>query len=330
MAFLSGWNYRKKITLSNSGGSALTDYQVKFTVNRSTGTDSGFTTYVGTKCDSTYKDIRFTKSDGTTLLNYWIESSNSSTATIWVKVDSIPASGTADIFLYYGNSSATAVSNGVNTFITFDDFEDGTITNWSATGLASYTETGGQLVLEANTYTYATPPSAYMARSINLSDGFVAEASCNYVGRSSDLCQIYLYLTDGTNYLLSGVIDSGEGFNPRWDTAINSSINAGTAGSKPASGSFTTKIIRDESNNVSLYVDGVQRLTGTQSSTYTSLRLTNSRYQTYNGKTAKWNYVLIRKYVSTEPTVSSYGSEQLPITLTTTLLPDKSVRLSWT
>jgi len=43
-----------------------------------------------------------------------------------------------------------------------------------------------------------------------------------------------------------------------------------------------------------------------------------------------FDWVLIRKYTATEPTVSSYGSEQLPITLTTTLLPNKSVRLSWT
>jgi len=58
-------------------------------------------------------DIRFTDSDATTLLNYWIESGcNSASTKIWVKVPSIPASSTKTIYVYYGNPSATSASNG--------------------------------------------------------------------------------------------------------------------------------------------------------------------------------------------------------------------------
>ena len=117
------WDYRKSITLSRLSG-AVTNYQMQVIVNRSTGTDSGTNVYVGTKCLDTYNDIRFTKSDGTTLLDYWIESSNSASSSIWVEFDSIGTSATT-FYMYYGNSSASAVSNGTSTFITFDDFERG-------------------------------------------------------------------------------------------------------------------------------------------------------------------------------------------------------------
>ena len=48
-----------------------------------------------TKAQSNGGDIRFTASDGVTLLPYWIESWNagSSSASLWVKVPSIPAAG---------------------------------------------------------------------------------------------------------------------------------------------------------------------------------------------------------------------------------------------
>ena len=117
--WLSGWQYRKSHVINNTGG-ALSDYQVKFTVHRSDGSDSGDDVYIGSSgCESDYDDIRFTKSDGTTLLDYWIEESDENSATIWVEVDTIAASGNTTIYLYYGNAGASAVSNGANTFLQF-------------------------------------------------------------------------------------------------------------------------------------------------------------------------------------------------------------------
>ncbi|MCK9626936.1 MAG: DUF2341 domain-containing protein [Bacteroidales bacterium] len=119
--WLSGWGYRKSHVINNTGD-ALSDYQMMYTINRSSGTDSGSTVYVDTKCNESYDDIRFTKSDGTTLLDYWIEESDTDSATIWVEVDSIAASGDTTIYLYYGNPAAESTSNGDDTFPFFDDF----------------------------------------------------------------------------------------------------------------------------------------------------------------------------------------------------------------
>ncbi|MFZ8804232.1 MAG: DUF2341 domain-containing protein, partial [Candidatus Calescibacterium sp.] len=77
-----------------------------------------------------YGDIRFTDSDGSTLLNYWQEADGR----FWVKVPYIPANSTKTIYVYYGNPSATSLSNGDATFDFFDDFEGTSLdtTKWVA------------------------------------------------------------------------------------------------------------------------------------------------------------------------------------------------------
>ncbi|MEM5829117.1 MAG: DUF2341 domain-containing protein, partial [Candidatus Aenigmatarchaeota archaeon] len=70
-----------------------------------------------------YGDIRFTDSDGTTLLNYWQEADGK----FWIKVPLIPANSMKTIYLYYGNPSASSMSNGSMTFLAFDWKFDGPI-----------------------------------------------------------------------------------------------------------------------------------------------------------------------------------------------------------
>ncbi len=93
------WPYRRAFSVTNPGGTALTDYQLLITLSNSF-------EFSKTKTDGS--DIRFTSNDGKTALPYWIETWNPSgqQATIWVKVPSIPIAGTS-IFLYYGNPTPT-------------------------------------------------------------------------------------------------------------------------------------------------------------------------------------------------------------------------------
>jgi len=126
MGWLSGWLYRKSITLSRASG-AVTNYQMKLLVGESagaTGEDVDCNSHVQTDFD----DLRFTTSDGQTLLDYWIESITGTTpnqlATVWIEFDSI-GTGATTFYMYYGNAAAPAYSNGANTFIVFDDFERG-------------------------------------------------------------------------------------------------------------------------------------------------------------------------------------------------------------
>jgi hypothetical protein len=113
--FNSAWTYRKPIGIGGSS-SVLADYQISLTVDTASLISEK-------KMNLDCSDFRFTDSDGTTELSYWIESGcNSLDTKVWVRVPFVPISG-ATIYMYYGNTSAQSASNGANTFIFFDDFE---------------------------------------------------------------------------------------------------------------------------------------------------------------------------------------------------------------
>jgi hypothetical protein len=100
--------YYKVVTINNSG-TALTDYQFNIALDSS---DTSFWSHV--KSDG--GDIRIY--DDSTELAYWIESFNyaGKSAAIWVKLPSFAASSTKKLYLYYGNSSLTTLSNYDNVF----------------------------------------------------------------------------------------------------------------------------------------------------------------------------------------------------------------------
>jgi len=137
-SWLDGWDLRKEITITEISGNALTDYQVKIEVGYEP------------QMKSDFSDLRFTDSDGITLLNYWIEEyTEESSATVWVKVPEIPASGVKKIYMYYGNSGAASLSDGDAVFEFFDDFEDGNLDKWTLqtnTGSYSYSASTQELV----------------------------------------------------------------------------------------------------------------------------------------------------------------------------------------
>jgi hypothetical protein len=140
-AWLSGWSYRKPITINNTANSNnLTDYQVAINIS-----------YVSGKMNSDFSDLRFTNSTGA-LLSYWIESKvNSQWAYVWVKVDRIPASSTTTIYVYYGNTSiVTSQSNGTATFLFFDDFESYVDTNAMRTVWSDISINGAWIQLDNN------------------------------------------------------------------------------------------------------------------------------------------------------------------------------------
>lgn len=157
MTWLTGWNRRKLITVNGSTAGAQSDYQMKLTVNQSSGTDSTGVVYLGGNVLSTFNDLRFTKSDGSTPLNYWIESivgtTPNQTSIVWIKLapspNTIPVSpGTYSFYIYYNNSSATtSVSSGTNTFNFFSTSLWGYTgptfgTNYAMRGLIQFTSNG--------------------------------------------------------------------------------------------------------------------------------------------------------------------------------------------
>ena len=102
-----GWKYYKIVTYNNSLNTNLNDYSILVILDTASLISAG-------EMRSDCGDIRFTDSDGTTLLNYWIESGcNTPNTKIWVKVPNIPANSIKTIYLYYGNPNAESQSNEI-------------------------------------------------------------------------------------------------------------------------------------------------------------------------------------------------------------------------
>ena len=105
------YNYYKEIALSEQSGADLTNYQLRIDVD-----------FVSGKMNSDYSDLYFVDSDNMTSLDFWVETYDATRAVCWVEIPTITASSSKTIYLYYGNASATSLSNAANTFIFFDDF----------------------------------------------------------------------------------------------------------------------------------------------------------------------------------------------------------------
>lgn len=107
----TGWSFSKPFKVTENSGSNLTDYQLRLVVNTQELITAG-----SLKADGS--DIRFGYNNGSTLLNYWIESGvNTASTVVWVKLDNIPASSDKTIFMYFGNPLASSASAIEGTFV---------------------------------------------------------------------------------------------------------------------------------------------------------------------------------------------------------------------
>lgn len=102
----NNWNYRQAIGITNSSGSTLSNQRIKITFNTNSLISSG-------KMLSDCNDIRVTDNTGN-LLDHWDISCNTTSTYIYVKIPSIPSTGTT-IYLYYGNSSAPSTEKTLGT-----------------------------------------------------------------------------------------------------------------------------------------------------------------------------------------------------------------------
>lgn len=114
MAWLSGWSYRKSLPIPSSGWSLsgdVTDFTIEIPVT------SAITAFwAAVKSDG--GDVRFTQSDGTTLLKKVTVKFDSTgdSATYLVKIPTLAAASDPTIYLYAGNASATTDDDNTNAF----------------------------------------------------------------------------------------------------------------------------------------------------------------------------------------------------------------------
>jgi len=168
---LSAWSYRKKITIQNNDADTILDV-VNMTIHYGSGADSNFDIYLNSKCKTDFGDLRFTDSNGN-LLNYWMEKkTDSDYAVFWVKVD-IAASGSKDIYIYYGNPDAIYSGDGDAVFQFFDDFEgtDLDTDKWGTIENTNYAVENGYIKMWGDW----NSKGIFSAQTFDLSKGIVVE-----------------------------------------------------------------------------------------------------------------------------------------------------------
>ena len=286
---LPGYAKRQPITINSA--SALTDYQVKLTIAYDSDMQPDF------------DDLRFASSDGTTELSYWLESkTDSTTATIWVKIPSL-ASGDNTIYMYYANASATTASNGDNTFEFFDHFDTlPSTTKWDIVG----TPAQGSSVVSIG----GTTGSGY--KRIQSKATFGTNTAIRVLGIVSD--NISLSDAEGFGYD-TGSLNTIAMFLCGYPTAntLNAytysasnyeGVNLGTSDSNKW---FVWDIMRNSTTNVIFKKDG--NIVATNS---IHIPLLNSEVEIVSYRDDRWasaDWILVRKYIFVEP-VPSFGAEQ--------------------
>ena len=304
------WGYRKQLTVTGSIDGVQTNYQMKLTVNYGSGTDSNGTVYLGGKSQTNFNDLRFTNSNGT-LLDYWIESkTDGSTATVWIEFDSIPASpSTVNFYIYYGNSGASAVSNGTNTFQFFDDFEGSSINS------SLWDSVGGGILVSNSVVTFTTS-------AVNTNNSIISKIAVSVDGTTAIRARLKSQYINSTSYGeqgfgLEGHIDTMfnhriGGWQGNYHTYITSSHTIVSFAGISANTWFIQDLLRV--GKAQWYADGgnLKEI----SANYPSTTYKISTQVDYNTAPASMyvDWVLVRKYTVTEPTWGTLGSEEkLPI-----------------
>lgn len=297
---LAGYNYRKSITIGHSDDGAQTNYQLMLTIHRSAGADSGADVYVGTKCLDNYNDIRFTQSDGDTLLDYWIETSDANTATVWIEFNSVPASpGTATFYIYYGNAGAAAVSDGPTTFPFFDHF-DGDLSKWTLTGL-------GTANIASSKVTVSGPAVANWTKiKGNVTKAFGA---IRMLGSLSTVDYTQMgWLTDAggmNNGLLWQWYPGPVRDFMSWDGAANVTHNTGLTGTDDEMVIWDIKWV---AGTAKCYRAGSLQVTSTTTMPTVAVPAYIAAY--HNDSSAIVDWILLRNWTTNEPTWDAWGAEQ--------------------
>ena len=307
---LSGWGYRKSHVINPSPG-AGTNYQVRITAYYGSGTDSEANVYLNGKSRTDFGDVRFTDDDGTTLLDYWIESKvDGDNAVFWVEVADDLSTEDQTIYVYYGKSDATTTSNGTNTFNFFDDFS-GDLSKWSRE------KTSGVYPQIENGYMRAgggTTSSPYGHTSLGSSPTYSAFLN------NAVLYRARMSLNGIGEVAFRGNFAANTGYKDRHDQRSGQGqsflkppysgwgfiTGAGADGKVPSADVWYTFEITAVGDTFKLYRDGVLKRTATDTQYSNAGEIA---LQNHYGSYTDYDWVAVRKYVSPEPSHGSWGSE---------------------
>jgi hypothetical protein len=298
----ASWSYRKSHVITSAAG-AGTDYKVMITVHYGIGTDGGGDVYTFGHCKTDFGDIRFTRSDGSTLLDYWMESSkNSDNAVFWVEVTDDLSLSDSTLYVYYGNNRATTTSNGTSTFMLFDDFLGHSLdSKWLGNGASVSNSilnlSGANHFAKTNAYYYYGAGTA--VRALVKHQAKSPWSGQTDVGYGCDLegsgytAEIFQYYQSGTE--LYGYCNGTDG-------AKSSTILGQSA-------DYTVNQIMWAGNSLVKFQVGSNSPVSVTTNIYTSI-LPVELFSRWPHDSISCDWILVRKYVDPEPEHSICGLEQ--------------------
>jgi hypothetical protein len=300
------WSKRMRVNVTNSNPTTLVNGAVRVLIPFDDDMQSDWT------------DLRFTDSSGTTSIQYFVESyTTNATATVWVKVPSIPANGSTHVFAYYGNAVATNGENGASTFAMFDDFEDDNLSEYSGnTGyfdVVANTGAEGSYILEAGAgYEDDFTTSGIYQTSTTFGQGNTIRFM-QYVDSTKDdePCTLFGVQGSGSNYAVCLDQYPSDKLILAKDVESNDASGSVLASSTVSWSSAWYTVEVDWLTNNTIYVS-VYNSAGTLFATTTA---TDSTYTSggmgfsFWGQNGGWDFYTARPYTVTEPT-SWVGSEQ--------------------
>jgi hypothetical protein len=310
--WLSGYGYRKSHLVLNYTG-AGTNYQVMITVVNGTGSDSAGTVYINKSSQANFNDIRFADVNGTTQLDYWMEESGNycnpgANATFWVEIPGDLGTTNQTIYMYYGNSTVTSGSNGDNTFLFFDDFNDGSIntTKWGIykSGTNNPVEVNGELQANGTSDTrgglwgksnWTTSILCRMRVWINVSSTNTHAGIHNYNGTAdTGYCNLYRYSSGN----LKHYANNGTG------GSSDTGVAAGTTNILDVS----REIPPSGANHSKLLLNNTLKTVRTTYIPLTALPIGFGAEGATDGIRVDWCFM--RKTIESEPSHSTWGAEE--------------------
>jgi len=316
--WLEDWSYRKSHIIMGSSYGEVADYQVKIVVHYGSGEDSGENVYLNGKCRTDFGDIRFTDSDGTTLLDYWMErKKDGEYAIFWVKIPNIPLYPEgAVIYIYYGKSDALTTSNGENTFEFFDDFLGASLdtSKW-----VDESEPNG-VVAVGNSCVELDSPAGSDTRAIIMSvPSFTG-------GKALEYRYIYAWFGVECNhrvqYIEQDLSDGVEIFKSEYydyDYQLREFIDSTkyTRDSKDKSWNVDVwyrESLRMSTSIARVFLNDVEELTGNLEADHTAqnlhIRLASNGWGGGDRIAVLYDFIALRKYVEPEPSHGEWGEEE--------------------
>lgn len=275
------------------------------------------------KCKTDFGDVRFTDNDGITELDYWMEEKvDSDYAVFWVEVADSLESSNVTVYIYYGKADATTTSNGITTFLFYENFDGSSVppNGWSLDliGIKQFSEdqANSHFRLYSFTSTQAAWTGRYLHKTIDeITGGFwvKAKVSTNVLigGIGQGITVLELYKDTTLNYQI-GFYDGWDAINGSRKSTITTTANNSANGSQNGAIDLIIEISKDgASGTAKTYYDGnEQQSKASVSATFNKIRFDLRGARHVASQEAKVDYIWIRKYIDPEPTHGAWGDEE--------------------